>query len=209
MCAILGAIVVGRIPLSDTIMDKILGLNGHRSSRFILSRLQCLLRWTPGNPVQTLHKSFVDYLIDVNPVWKVSIGFVNPSIHHGQLAQACFKLMKSGLRFNICNLETSYVSNDEVPNLSTRIQKFIPVQSYSYACQFWADHLQETNFALEHAEVLKNFLYLQLLYWLEVLSLIKAMPIASQALSSTIDWTEVSCIMYALKALNINLIAVA
>jgi hypothetical protein len=48
---VLGAIVVGRISLSDSTLDLILGLDGPRSSKFILSCLHCLLQWNPGQGI--------------------------------------------------------------------------------------------------------------------------------------------------------------
>jgi hypothetical protein len=189
-CAVLGAIVVGRLPLTDIMIDKILGLDGPRSSKFILLRLHCLLRWTPGHAVQTLHKSFVDYLTDTNRCGNCP-WFINISIHQGQFAQACFQHMRAGLKFNICRFDTSHVCNDEVPDLPSHIEKFIPAQ-LSYACLFWADHLQETNFTLEYITILEDFFYQQFLYWLEVLSLTKKVSSASQTLVSALDWIKVS-----------------
>jgi hypothetical protein len=188
--AILGAIVTAREPLSDTMIDHILDLDGSRSSRFVLERLRCLLQWSPGQPVRTLHASFADYLTDVhrcrNRPW-----FVDISSHHRYLALASFRIMEAKLKFNICGLETSHVSNDEVPDLPARIQNYIPNYLY-YACRFWADHLRGTDFESDFLPYLNDFFRRQLLYWLEVLSLTKAVHIASPALLSIVDWVQVS-----------------
>ena len=97
-CAVLGAIVTAREPLSDTMIDHILGLDGNRSSTFILSRLRCLLQWSPGQPIRTLHASFADYLTDPkrcrNQPW-----FIDISSHHHGLALSCFRIMKVELKF--------------------------------------------------------------------------------------------------------------
>ena len=189
--AVLGAIVVGRVPLSDDSLDLMLGLGGHRSSRFILSRLLCLLHWTPGQLVQTLHASFVDYLSDPdrckNHPW-----FIDVPAYHEIFTLACFRHMEAGLRFNICELETSHIFNDGVPNLDARIKDCIP-DHLSYACRFWADHLRGANrdSASGTLVYLKDFLYTRLLHWLEVLSLVKEISIASRILKSTVDWSKV------------------
>jgi hypothetical protein len=99
--------------------------------------------------------------------------------------------MKMGLKFNICDLETSHVSNDNVLDLPLRIQKYIP-DHLSYSCRFWAEHVRRTNFGADVVASLDEFLCHRLLYWLEVLSLIKAVPIASPALTSIVDWSPVS-----------------
>jgi hypothetical protein len=188
--AVLGVVVTAREPLSDTTIDHILGLHGNRSSTFILSRLRCLLQWSHGQPVRILHASFADYLTDAtrcgNQPWFISISF-----YHHFVSLSCFRIMKMELKFNICGLETSHVSNDEVLDLPIRIHKCIP-NHLSYACRFWAEHLQRTDFQPDVLACLDKFLRRQLLYWLEVLSVIKAVHIASPALSSIVDRTQVS-----------------
>lgn len=187
--AVLGAIIVGRISLSDSTLDLILGLNGPRSSKFILSRLRCLLQWSPGQGIRTLHSSFADYLSDPHRCgdrpW-----FIDVPRHNETLVVACFRHLQSGLRCNICELGTSDVFNDEVFDLRDRIEKFIPAQLH-YACCFWADHLQNSVFTHEILTYLQDFLGLPLLYWLEVLSLVEESSIASRALKSAVSWIRV------------------
>ena len=189
-CAVLGAIITAREPLSDTTLDHILGLHGARSSTFILSRLHCLLQWTQGQAAKVQHASFADYLTDVSRCgsrpW-----FIDVSAHHQSLALGCFQIMKEGLKFNICELETSHVSNDDVFDLDDRIQSHVPVY-LAYACRFWADHLQETKFTTGTLSDLDDFLSHRFLFWLEVLSLTKEVHIASPALLSTAEWALVS-----------------
>ncbi|KIM73368.1 hypothetical protein PILCRDRAFT_15274, partial [Piloderma croceum F 1598] len=183
--AVLGAIVTARAPLSDTTIDRLFSLDGPRSSGFILSRLRCLLQWSPGQPVRVLHASFEDYLTDPKRCgdqrW-----FIDMCFHHHQFALSCFRTMKMELKFNICDLETSHISNDDVLDLPARIQKYIP-NHLSYSCRSWAEHVRRTNFRIDIIACLDEFLCRRLLYWLEVLSLIKAVPIASPALSSIVD----------------------
>lgn len=189
-CAILGTILVARTPLSDDTIDQILGLSGYRRSQFILSRLGCLLQWHSGKPVRILHASIADYLSDPrrcgNHPWFIGI----PS-HTRSLTLTCLRIMKAELRFNICQLETSHLCNDDVPDLASRIDAVIG-KHLSYSCRFWADHLQAISFDDVILEEIKDFLHKQLLYWLEVLSLIKAVAIASPALVSTSNWIGVS-----------------
>jgi len=171
-------------------IDCLVGLDGPRSSSFILSRLRCLLQWSSGQPARVLHASFADYLTDPkrcgDQPW-----FINISFHHRDLALSCFRTMEMGLKFNICDLETSHVSNDEVVDLPICIQKSIP-NHLSYACRFWAEHVRRTDFHPNVVACLDEFLRRRLLFWLEVLSLIKEVHIGSPALSSVVDWFPVS-----------------
>jgi len=192
--AVLGAIVTARVPLSDETLDHMLGLDGNRSSRFILLRLHCLLQWTKGQVAKTLHKSFADYLTDgtrcLDEGKQKQPWFIDVPVHHGFLALACFKIMKTELKFNICDLETSHVSNDDIPDLKARTKKHIP-DHLSYACYFWADHAQAASFEPADLENVRHFFYDHFLQWLEVLSLTGKLSMASLALHSSVGWIKV------------------
>jgi hypothetical protein len=98
--------------------------------------------------------------------------------------------MNAELRFNICQIETSHLHNDKL-NLSARIKEAIP-DHLSYSCLFGADHLQYTSFDIEILKEVKDFMFIQLLHWLEVLGLLKRVKIASKALFLIGEWSRVS-----------------
>ena len=189
----LGAIVIAYVSLTDAILDEMLGLRGPRSSRFILKKLLCLLSWNDGGPIRMLHASFADYMSDPrrsrDQPW-----FIDIQLHHHKFAIACFDSMNMDLRFNICALETSYSQNKDISDLQSKIEQNIH-GPLSYACQFWANHLQHIAFDNDICDRAQNFLHTQILYWLEVLSLLGEVRIAPQALSLLIDWVNVSCIL--------------
>ena len=95
------------------------------------------------------------------------------------------------LCFNICQLETSHLRNDDVVDLSTRIKTYISSQ-LSSSCRFWADHVRATAVTPGLEAKVKAFFETKILYWLEVLSLIKKVLDALSALSSTMEWGKVS-----------------
>jgi hypothetical protein len=195
--AVLGAIAIGKTPLSDITLDQLLGLDGRRSSRYILKHLRCLLQWNPGQPVQILHASFADYLTNQDRCggrpW-----FADLSIHHKIFALACFRHMEASLKFNICDLETSHVFNASVHDLDVRVKNCIS-DHLSYACRFWADHLVQTNCDHNMVPYLKSFFHVRLLQWLEVLSLIKEVTIASRALKSIANWAKVRFLPFVIR----------
>ena len=95
---------------------------------------------------------------------------------------ACFRVMRQKLKFNICELESSYLRNDEVKDLAHRINTRIG-DSLLYACRFWAAHLQDVM-ANEYDRnaltgELQDFLYIRLLFWLEVMSLADEVIVAN------------------------------
>jgi hypothetical protein len=69
--------------------------------------------------VRLLHVSFFDFLIDQN---RSKYYHVDPSQHNRSLTLSTLRTMKSGLRFNICSLETSHFRNTDVPDLTARIE---------------------------------------------------------------------------------------
>lgn len=138
-------------------------------------------------PVLALHASFFDFLTDKK---RSESYYIDPSPHHRSLTLSLLRVMKTDLRFNICSLTTSHLRNDDVPYLDKRVKEAIPTH-LSYACRFWADHLLATPYESTILEQLRHLLYNQLLYWLEVLSLIKRVNIASPMLLSMLNWVQV------------------
>lgn len=187
---ILGIILVARTPLSDLAIDEILGLRGDSKSQFTLTRLTCLLHWRPGKLIRILHTSIADYLSDSHRCGK-SPWFIDTALHGRNLALACLRIMKSELRFNICKFKTSHLSNNDIHDQAIPINTAIG-DHLSYSCRFWADHVQALPPDDEILEEVKDFIYTRLLYWLEVMSLVKAVGMASPALLLTSSWLKVS-----------------
>jgi hypothetical protein len=98
----------------------------------ILSRLGSLLSNVNSSdknlPIIPLHTSFRDFLTNKDKSGGVRDG-------HHQLAHSCLNLLLDsldGLKFNICKLETSYLANDDVADLSTRVDQHIPAALLLY-----------------------------------------------------------------------------
>ncbi|KIM23094.1 hypothetical protein M408DRAFT_51073, partial [Serendipita vermifera MAFF 305830] len=93
------------------------------------------------------------------------------------------------LQFNTCNLNSSYIRNQDVPDLDLRVKTRIsPYLSYS-SCH-WANHLLETGFDDGVYYALNYFMGNQFLLWLEVLTLVQRINIASGMLRLLIDWMK-------------------
>ncbi|KIM86959.1 hypothetical protein PILCRDRAFT_293290 [Piloderma croceum F 1598] len=185
--SVMSAVLTGRIPLSVDTIDHLLGVGGDKSSKFTLTRLKSLLIWSSGKPVRILHSSFADYLTDPkrsgNKPWFIDLPIANKTLVLG-----CFRIMET-LRFNICNLETSYLPNRQVIGLPGRIEAAIK-DHLIYSCQFWADHLQIAARNDGLTSKLEDFVRRYLFYWLEVLSLIGGVHLASPALLKASKWLE-------------------
>ena len=160
----------------------------------ILNLMASLLSGTSdtSTPIRPLHASFYDFLLNE---MRSGVFFIPESNVHHDLTLALLSIMQTGLRFNICGLETSYLPNSEVVDLEKRVEKNIP--SYLlYACQFWAIHLQDGEFDVELAQSVSGFVTGEkLLFWLETLSICKLIREANQALISADRWFQVRLLL--------------
>ncbi|KIM24748.1 hypothetical protein M408DRAFT_75339, partial [Serendipita vermifera MAFF 305830] len=154
---------------------------------YIFTGLQSVLDY--GSIIQIHHQSFVDFLL--NPKECPPSFLIDPTRESRNLALCCLATMKRNLRFNICELESSHVRNEDVPNLALRAEKCIPPY-LSYSARYWASHLAELASDDEVYVDVKYFMDHLYLFWLEVLSLIKQINIASSMLHSLIGWLRKS-----------------
>jgi len=138
-------------------------------------------------PIQPLHSSFYDYLTDCSRSKKF---YIDTSLHRYDLALSALQVMKEELHFNICGLETSYLLNSDVPNLAERINQSIS-SALAYSCQHWATHVTATVFDSGLANQIRIFLNQQFFFWIEVLSLMQSVQLATPALSSIMKWITV------------------
>ena len=158
---------------------------------FILNSMASLLAGANevSTPVRPLHASFYDFLLEEK---RSKEFFVQQSDAHRDLAVASLSVMQTDLHFNICKLETSYISNLEVPDLEKRAQENIPPQLL-YSCQFWATHLQGAAFDADLAQLVRGLVTgEQMLFWLEALGISKLIGKAEWALISAEGWLQVS-----------------
>ncbi|KAI9459860.1 hypothetical protein BJY52DRAFT_1364640 [Lactarius psammicola] len=141
--------------------------------------------------VKLRHKAYLDYLTDSK---RCTDPFhIDRVKAHRKMTISCLKIMRQGLKFNICALKSSYRGDYENKDSQSLIERCIP-SHLVYACQFWADHLRRVSSIekrdTEIVNLLRNFLDFHLLYWLEVLSLLSKSNIASKLLLTAAEWLE-------------------
>ena len=161
---------------------------------FILNFMASLLAGVSdvSTPVRPLHASFYDFLLDEKRSREF---FIQQGDVHHDLAVASLSVMQAGLHFNICKLETSYISNLEVADLEKRVEENIPPHLL-YSCQFWATHLKSVAFDPDLAQLVRGLVTgEQMLFWLEALGVSKLIGEAYWALISAEEWLQVSLFM--------------
>ncbi|KAN0107633.1 hypothetical protein V8E52_009952, partial [Russula decolorans] len=187
--SVVGCMLAAREPLSISALEKLCSdKESANAVGQIIRPLGSLLSGVAQKsiPIRLLHTSFRDFLTNEN---RGGLFYIDTSSHHRTLTLSTLRVIMEELRFNICQLKTSHRRNKDVSDLDERAKKAIS-SHLSYSCRFWADHLRRTSFAFDINHEIRDFLHTRLLLWLEVLSLIKEVNIASKALSSIIEWTQ-------------------
>jgi len=176
-----------------------------RSVENVVEELGSIISVDDNKLLRIPHKSFADFVLDhdrssaamrrlVPADQEILSYLIDRQEDSANIAIGCLTLMNSLLTFNICEIETSHCLNDDIPELEALISKNISA-TLSYACRFWAEHLRDCS----HNEWLlcavqphlKMLLHEKVLYWLEVLSLVKAISCAEEALLVAAEFLEV------------------
>ncbi|KAH6977825.1 hypothetical protein EDB82DRAFT_567457 [Fusarium venenatum] len=118
-----------------------------------------------------LHLSFRDYLVDFKNKERIEF-WVDTKLAHQRLAEHCLRIIRSGLRKNICSLSFPGMQQSSV-NVQL-LEERIPSE-LQYACMYWVHHQTEVSLQPNDMGAMYDFLETHFLYWLEVLSLIGRM----------------------------------
>ena len=192
--SVLGAVLLVFNPLPINALSTLLGTSEISTTLRSLHSL-LLIPNNQADPIRVFHKSFPEFLIDLERC-KDSRFFISPSVHHKEILLLCLSLMKGRLKRNICNLN-DYTILSGVGDISTHQKEHIG-DALEYACQFWVKHLVEvpsSGYGVEEVhKAIDEFFTTCLLFWIEVLSLTKNLGIGVHALNNIQQWyTSVSC----------------
>ncbi|CAE6499510.1 unnamed protein product [Rhizoctonia solani] len=99
----------------------------------------------------------------------------------------CFDVLKTALKFNICQLENSYLADNEVNDLEARVAHCIS-PTLSYACRYWSSHLRLSLVKDNTTQMLLDFLFERFLFWMEVLSLSRCIGIGATMMQQAQTW---------------------
>ncbi|KAJ6481173.1 hypothetical protein DFH09DRAFT_1464725, partial [Mycena vulgaris] len=144
---------------------------------------------TPGTDIQIIHLSFREFMTSHVKMTRPEL-CCDTEDQQLFLSSALMKFMHKELRFNICDLPTSYLRHKDIPDFELRVNTYIPLD-LEYACRYWVDHLVATTYSPDTAKVAEELLSKQFLFWLEVLSLLGIVDVA-KSLSKLIAWAKKS-----------------
>lgn len=155
------------------------------------------------------HKSFSDFLLDDDRSFAamkrvLTLGqdadarsyLVDVEGDSAKLCISCLRVMNKSLKFNACGIKTSNTINDTLMAEAGGMVSENISSSLIYACRYWAEHLKKCDRNDAHFRALaephlKTLLCNNFLFWLEILSLAKAVPSAATSLEIASDFLEV------------------
>ncbi|KAJ6564297.1 hypothetical protein B0H19DRAFT_1026095, partial [Mycena capillaripes] len=145
---------------------------------------------TSGVAIRIIHLSFREFMTSYVQVTRPEI-LCGTDNQQQALVSALMKVLDRQLKFNICDLPTSYLRNIDMPDFQWRLDSYLPLH-LQYAAEFWVDHLVETAYNQYSAQGVQDLLFKKFLFWLEVLSLLGIVGYGQEALSKLIRWAEES-----------------
>ncbi|KAI9858001.1 MAG: hypothetical protein M1813_007971 [Trichoglossum hirsutum] len=130
-----------------------------------------------GQPLQLLHPSFRDFLLDKGRC-SDQLFWVDGRKTHSSLAENCLRLMSTTLKRDACNIHGLGARANNI-----RVEQRLPPE-LQYACRYWVQHLRKGEVQLDDNGKVHDFLRDHLLHWIETLSLIRKTSEGILAISS-------------------------
>ena len=146
---------------------------------------------TANGGVRVRHLSVYDFFLSDRCDYQV-----NPLDANVQLGIDCIRVMTTQLCFNICNLEDSRLANADVGDLPSRLKQNVS-DALQYSCLHWLGHLRfpsdNRDQCLSVLGTLEKFFEgLYPIFWIEVLSIMKMIPIGVTNLRRLLTLVRVS-----------------
>ncbi|KAH8826467.1 quinon protein alcohol dehydrogenase-like superfamily [Flagelloscypha sp. PMI_526] len=117
------------------------------------------------DPIYVVHASFHEFVTS-----QTDFPFkCNLSAIHATLTQSCLSYTYDHLRFNLCNIESSFVPDEE---LDPPIRAIGPL--LAYACRHWWSHYKQSNPEMQRAMLgsVHRLIKEKGLFWIEAMSLL-------------------------------------
>ncbi|KAJ7236443.1 hypothetical protein B0H12DRAFT_1140412 [Mycena haematopus] len=144
----------------------------------------------PGATISIIHLSFREFMTSYVEKARPEI-LCGTNDQKRALVSALMKVLDKRLKFNICDLPTSYLRNIDMPEFQWRLDNYIP-SHLRYVTQFWIYHLANTTYDLSRGQEVEKLLFKKFLFWLEVLSLLGMLAYGQQALTELMIWANES-----------------
>ncbi|KAH7318913.1 hypothetical protein B0J17DRAFT_711035 [Rhizoctonia solani] len=190
MKMVLDTIVCAQEPMTTEALAGLLGLKNAEHTSTLLRPLFSMINLAQDTGIAaTLHASFPDFMFSPDR----SAGFhCAATRQHIELTLICLGQIRSNpVQFNICGIESSYLLDDEIPDLPERAERAVS-PALLYSCCHLAGHLELSGPSAKLQEPVLDFLTARLLLWMEVLNVKKKLDVGSAALDRIMKWCQVA-----------------
>lgn len=167
---IIGTIILLEAPLPITSLSRLIGLR-ERLINLRLNSLHSVIS-VPDDatkPVRLFHLSFRDFLLDPKIKIEDEQFWVDEKKKHSEITLQCLRVMREGLRKNLCKLEYDGTQRTEIDQCL--IDESIPPE-LRYSCRYWVQHLKQCKDPMEKMDYVFSFLQEHFLYWMEAMSIL-------------------------------------
>jgi WD40 repeat protein len=179
-------------PLCKEPIAKLTGVKPNLVGKWVNALSSLLYRDEGANgAVRVRHLSISDFFLSDRCEYQANLREA-----HTQQGIACLEMMIKELRFNICKLDDSRVANTDVKDLQSRIEENIS-DSLQYSSLYWSNHICFSPDSLNRDPRalgnLKGFFEgPYTLFWIEVLSIMRMVPMGAPSLRRVITSVRVS-----------------
>jgi hypothetical protein len=144
-----------------------------------------------GDRVFWYHASFPDFIFDrARSNFDGFEFWCNEPAHHNLLGESCFRVMKSGLRFNMGDIKSSFLFDGNNPDaLTERVNNNISAV-LRYSIRHWTHHLPSSQ-PLNTDDLLVGileFLQIRVLFWIEAMNLLGLRNQCTPMLQHAREW---------------------
>ena len=168
----------------------------------IVDELHAVLYANDEGRILWFHASFPDFIFtQTRSKFTISGDIVNMSCdvaaHNTALTHRCFDTMMSNLRFNICDLPSSFLLDSEVPGFAQLVQKNIS-DILTYCCRYWSQHLAQaaSNDRDGLLPWIQDFFPMHVLFWIEAMNLLESSHQCPSMLQQAREWVLTVRITY-------------
>ncbi|KAJ3034722.1 hypothetical protein HDV00_004768 [Rhizophlyctis rosea] len=179
---IVGAIIALQASLGREALSGLLGIP-EVCIDDTLARIASLL-YIADDQIRLIHKSLADFLLHPDRCTDKRFQ-IDLKACESRVANGCLRSLNYGLR-NMCQLDPSLL-NSEVSDLEDRMLQNIP-RHVLYATIHWIDHFCTATLTPELLSQFDRFLKEHVLNWLEVVSVLGAVPATTIDLLKLDDW---------------------
>ncbi|CAE6510283.1 unnamed protein product [Rhizoctonia solani] len=188
MKTVLDTVICAHEPMTVEAMAGLLDLKNGKQVDALLRPICSVVHVADGTGVATtLHASFPEFMLNRD---RSSSFYCDPTTHHHKLTRASLLQIKlNPVQFNICRFESSYLLDNQVTNLTQRVERAVS-PTLLYACQYWVAHLELSGRWVDLVELVHDFLSARLLLWMEVLNTGKCIASGIELMQRVKKWTQ-------------------